>query len=142
MNEKQIKYAYYALVAIGAIFLLNFVLTAFIAKNDDGVQSLDSVSYKQNDSYDLDKFAKCINEKGAVLYGAYWCPHCKNQMMLFGNSTKYIKYIECQTTDGSQTEECVKAGIKAYPTWIINNQQYIGEKKLTELASLTGCKLV
>ena len=27
----------------------------------------------------LDVFARCLKEKQAVFYGAFWCPHCQNQ---------------------------------------------------------------
>jgi len=36
-----------------------------------------------------DDFAECLNQKGAVMYGAYWCGHCKDQKKMFGNSFKY-----------------------------------------------------
>src|SRR3989344_9366604 len=36
-----------------------------------------------------DTFAQCLTEKGAIFYGTFWCPHCKDQKELFGNSIKY-----------------------------------------------------
>jgi len=89
----------------------------------------------------LNDFAKCISQS-AKLYGAYWCPHCKDQKALFGESVKYINYVECDASgENAKPEECQAAGITGYPTWIINNQKYEGFKKLEELASLTNCKL-
>jgi thiol-disulfide isomerase/thioredoxin len=33
---------------------------------------------------ELDEFAECLKSKGAVFYGAFWCPHCQDQKKLFG----------------------------------------------------------
>jgi hypothetical protein len=62
-----------------------------------------------------DAFAKCLTEKGATMYGAEWCPHCKEQKAVFGNSFKYINYVECP----DNTQLCLDKGIQGYPTWII-----------------------
>ena len=32
---------------------------------------------------ELDQFALCLGDKGAVFYGAFWCPHCQNQKKMF-----------------------------------------------------------
>ena len=34
--------------------------------------------------------AKSLKEKGAVMYGAYWCPHCKAEKARFGTSFQYV----------------------------------------------------
>ena len=34
----------------------------------------------------LEKLAKFMTNEGMVLYGAYWCPHCKDQKELFGDA--------------------------------------------------------
>ncbi len=88
----------------------------------------------------LDNFAKCLTEKGTVMYGAYWCPHCKSQKELFGESFKYIHYVECDL-GGKQNPECVEAGIEGYPTWIYNNEKKPGELSLSELSEWTGCEI-
>jgi parvulin-like peptidyl-prolyl isomerase len=91
----------------------------------------------------LDDFAKCITEKGAIFYGASWCEHCNNQKKTFGDSMQYVKYVEC-AVEGQpqvQTPECTTAGISGYPTWKINGQSYPGEQAMGDLARLTGCTL-
>lgn len=62
---------------------------------------------------DKDSFAKCLTEKGWTLYGAVWCSHCKDQKELFGESFRYIHYVECP----DNTELCLDKGINGYPTW-------------------------
>jgi glutaredoxin len=89
-----------------------------------------------------DDFAKCLTEKGATLYGAYWCPHCKSQKELFGSSLKYVTYVECDPNgDNANPTLCKTNGITGYPTWIINGTNYEGEQSLERLGSLTGCSL-
>ena len=62
----------------------------------------------------LDGFTQCIANSGAKFYGAFWCPHCRDQKTLFGSSVKLLPYIECSKPDGlSQTDVCTTAGIKS-----------------------------
>ena len=42
-----------------------------------------------------DTFAKALTTGGVEFYGAFWCPHCQAQKALFGDSKKYLPYVEC-----------------------------------------------
>jgi thiol-disulfide isomerase/thioredoxin len=65
-----------------------------------------------------DTFAQCLKDKGAVFYGAFWCPHCQEQKKLFGSSQKLLPYVECSTADGQgQLQVCKDQKIEGYPTW-------------------------
>jgi glutaredoxin len=113
-------------IAIVAFYLANF--TGFFVKP------------AQPDKYD--NFAKCLTQKGAKMYGAYWCGHCKNQKELFGESFKYVTYIECDPKgDGAKPELCIQNNVQGFPTWIIDGKYYEGEQSLETLSSLTGCPL-
>ncbi len=92
---------------------------------------------------ELDSFAQCLKEKGAIFYGAFWCPHCQAQKVLFGSSVKYLNYVECSTPDGSrQTTVCQEKGITGYPTWVfIDGTRESGEVSLKKLAEKTQCLL-
>ena len=96
-----------------------------------------------NQQGELDDFAECLKDKGATFYGAFWCPHCQNQKSLFGNSAKYLPYVECSTPDGnSQLEICKEQKIQAYPTWQFGDgSKQEGELTLKELSDKTGCPL-
>lgn len=86
-------------------------------------------------------FAKCLNSRGAVMYGAYWCPHCADQKATLGGGMSHIKYIECdaKSPDG-RPELCQKANIQSYPTWIMPKQNpLIGSQTLAELSTWSGC---
>ena len=85
-------------------------------------------------SGEYDEFANYLTEQGVKMYGTEWCPHCKNQKKLFGNSFQYINYIDCD----ENRQECLSAGVQGYPTWKINEQNYPGEQSLERLAQLSG----
>src|SRR3989338_10574613 len=40
----------------------------------------------------VDDFAKCLTEKGAVMYGAPLCKYTAGQKAMFGNSMRLIDY--------------------------------------------------
>lgn len=91
----------------------------------------------------LDIFAQCLKDKGAVFYGAFWCPHCQNQKAMFGKSVKLLPYVECSTPDGkSQLQICQNKKIEGYPTWeFADGSRESGEVPLEKLAQKTGCEL-
>ena len=91
-----------------------------------------------------DGFARCLVEKGAKMYGAWWCPHCQEQKREFGKSWKIMvdsgAYVECSTTDKQQTEICDKEKIDGYPTWRFADGSEVGGKvSFASLEAKTGC---
>lgn len=122
MNKKS-------LIIIGIIFL---VISSLVC--------LYMVSSRPNK---LDQFAKCLGEKGAKFYGAFWCSHCQNQKKLFGTAEKHLPYIECSTPDGnSQLDVCKQKNIQGYPTWFFADESSkSGELSLQDLSDKTNCSL-
>ena len=90
-----------------------------------------------DDSKNLDNFAKCLSDKGAILYVSQYCGACKKQKEMFGDSLTYINQVECT----EKQELCKEKGIRAVPTWIINGESYTGVQSFETLSSLTGCSL-
>ncbi len=94
-----------------------------------------------------DTFAQCLKDKGAIFYGAFWCPHCQAQKKLFGSSVKFLPYVECSTPDGKgQTAQCVDKKISSYPTWELADGTKIPIENsagvtLETLAARTSCEL-
>jgi uncharacterized membrane protein len=81
-----------------------------------------------------------LTASGAVMYSAYWCPHCHEQKQLFGKEASgRLKIVEC-APDGrdSQAELCETKGIKGFPTWEIAGRLDSGLKPLSRLAALSG----
>jgi hypothetical protein len=103
------------------------------------------VGYQKTSTHKLDKFAKCLTDRGVKMYGAWWCPHCAEQKELFGDSFRYVPYIECGVAGNRSAEQqvCKDAGIHHFPTWQFPP---VGERveqviPLADLASRTGCAL-
>lgn len=92
---------------------------------------------------ELDSFALCLKDKGAVLYGSFWCPICRSQKKLFGASDKLLNYVECSTPNGQdQAQICKDKHIEVYPTWeFANGASASGELSLKDLSDRTGCPL-
>ena len=58
-----------------------------------------------------------MRAKGAVFYGAWWCPACFQQKNLFGKEGgNSLPYVECDKTDAGRSR-CMAAQIRAFPTW-------------------------
>lgn len=86
----------------------------------------------------MDAFAKCLSDRGFVMYGLYSCPHCEAEKQLFGNSFKYVKYVECS----EDPQKCTAEKVDAVPTWIESDgSRLVGTQPLQALAQASGCRL-
>jgi uncharacterized membrane protein len=83
--------------------------------------------------------AEHLVKTNAKFYGASWCPHCMEQKELFGASAHRLPYVECspQGRRGPEAPQCRTAGIKVYPTWIIEGRSYEGVLSFKQLADLS-----
>lgn len=88
----------------------------------------------------LENFAKCLADKGAKFYGAFWCSWCDQEKKLFSEAAQYLPYIECSDQETREMlPVCQAAGITNFPTWEFNGEKSPGFKTLEELAELSGC---
>mmetsp|Transcript_558 Transcript_558/g.899 ORF Transcript_558/g.899 Transcript_558/m.899 type:complete len:243 (-) Transcript_558:105-833(-) len=91
--------------------------------------------------------AQHLKSIGAVMYGAYWCPHCSHQKELFGaEAWSLIPYVECSTKgfyyDAGKVNKVITK-IDGFPTWNIpsNKEQWVsGEMPLERFVALSGYK--
>jgi glutaredoxin len=84
------------------------------------------------------ELAQHLKLKGAVLYGAWWCPHCTHQKELFGiEAIELLPYVECDKDDAGRAR-CQQAQVRAYPTWELNGEQRVGVLSLQELEIWSG----
>src|SRR3989344_3339592 len=77
----------------------------------------------ETDNIKINDLANCLAEKGAVEYGAFWCPNCAKQEDMFGRAVSILKekvYIECDP-------RCDVANIDDLPAACRNK---IGQPKL------------
>src|SRR3989344_1806718 len=93
-NQKQIKEQqgrgskskYYVIAAVIVVMILATAVYSIYSMNKPG---------------QYDNFAKCLTEKGAVVYGAIdWCKYTQGQKAMFGNSWKYLNYREFNELPG------------------------------------------
>jgi len=93
-------------------------------------------------SEDVDTFAKCLTENGAVMHGTFWCPHCAQTKKLFGSSFQYVTYVECDPRgENEQSELCIEKGIEKYDTWEFSDgSRVVGEPTFDQLAQGSGCR--
>jgi len=85
----------------------------------------------------FDTFAKCLTEKGAVLYTSKACESCNQQKAIFKDSYQYLTVINCDEDPST----CDAQEIKYGPVWIINKQKYFGLHGVPRLAEITGCEV-
>ena len=82
--------------------------------------------------------ARHLKQKGAVVYGAWWCPHCTQQKELFGlEAIELLPYVECDKDDAGR-KQCQKAQVRGYPTWDLNGERRLGVLSLEELEIWSG----
>jgi hypothetical protein len=102
------------------------------------------LSFAQQSQRDkVDDFAKCLTKKNAAMYGNFLCSHCDDQRKLFGDSFKYIHYVECSHIASPQdAEACKSAQIRYTPTWVLEKGEHlVGMQTFKELSDKTGCPL-
>ncbi len=75
-----------------------------------------------------------LSKRGAVFYGAWWCPACTAQKSLFGREgAALLPYVECDR-DETGRQRCLAAKVRAFPTWDLNGQRLEGVRSVEELS--------
>jgi hypothetical protein len=84
--------------------------------------------------------ADYLRQRGAIFYGAWWCPHCFHQKNLFGTEgARKLPYVECDKDDQGR-QQCIAAKVKAFPTWVLGTERREGLQSLEELSAWSGFK--
>ena len=149
MESKKIALFMIAIIAV-VLVGLGIVFYTSGKSNKESAAQTDSTSSEgdvagvttQDSSSDpgwIEGLAKALTEKGAVMYGAYWCSHCNNQKEMFGEAVKYIDYVECDPSGpDANPDECKANNIEGYPTWVYQGEKFSGERSLEKLAEMIG----
>ena len=82
-----------------------------------------------------DGFARCLKEKGAVIYGDDFCEFTKRQMGMFGSSFGYLNYVKC----AENSALCESKGVSVTPTWEVGGSMYSGVQTFEKLSEVSGC---
>lgn len=97
------------------------VLAAAIFSGCSDSDSTDTGTAKVQDPSLQDKIrlAKCLNEKGWLMYSSVTCSACIAQKELFGNAFVHIQEIECNPhAANSEVVRCIAKNIRKTPTWV------------------------
>ena len=78
---------------------------------------------------------QCIGDN-AELYIQKGCHACEKQINMLEGDCECLTIIDCW----EQRKKCITNKITATPTWIINEEKYIGVQSLEKLKELTNCK--
>ena len=79
-----------------------------------------------------------LSKRGAIFYGAWWCPACLAQKSLFGKEAgAQLPYLECDKTDEGR-QRCRAAQIRAFPTWELDGKRLEGVQSVEELRVWSG----
>ncbi len=114
-----------ALYFIIVILIFAFLIFIFVRDNS-GV------------SGEYDDFAMCLTRSGITMYGTKTCPYCAKQKQMFGDSFRFIKYVECTV----ETQKCTADGVRGVPLWTFpDGSRLTGLQQLGTLAQKTGCTL-
>ena len=121
-------------ISVVSLLILGVIVTAVARSGGNGGPTIPGK---------YDAFTQCIKDKGAVFYGAFWCPHCQATKKLFGSSQKLLPYVECSTPNGqAMIQQCIDKKIEGYPTWeFADGSRLTGEVALEKLAEKTSCEL-
>lgn len=96
-----------------------------------------------SDKDKMDEFARCLTKKNAIMYGSFVCSHCDDQRKLFGDSFKYVHYVECSRIASPQdSHACQATQVRYTPTWVLDGgERLVGIQSLKTLSEKTGCPL-
>jgi uncharacterized membrane protein len=89
------------------------------------------------------EFCDCVTFAGWRFYGREGCMWCEKQKMIFGESIKYIIFIDCLKVP----DTCKQLNIEGFPTWIRFSddgeelQRYKGYSTLKNLAEISHCSI-
>jgi hypothetical protein len=115
---------------LGLIIILVLTKLYLVTKENSEINNKDHL-------VTLEDFAKCLSERGTVMYGVDSCTYCQAQKKMFGSSFAKIHYINCEF----EKEQCQKEGITHYPVWSYQGKKFTGTLLFDQLATLTSCPL-
>lgn len=83
----------------------------------------------------LDCDTMCCVGNNSILVASKGCGACHRQIELLGDNKDDFNIIYCD----ENTQFCVDNQIMAVPTWIINEEKFVGVRSIDELKELTSC---
>jgi hypothetical protein len=127
-----------AVLIASSLGLLGLMAAAGAATGSKSEPPARSIAVAARSSAQQQAVANHLRTKGAIFYGAWWCPACTQQKALFGKEAGgRLPYLEC--TDASGSARCSAAEIRAFPTWDMPGKpRLVGVQSVDELARWSG----
>ena len=96
----------------------------------------DSPDLSDVDPKELTEFVSCLKDAGFVIYGANWCGWTTRLVDTFGGQ-EFVGpiYVECT----EKTELCEEKEVRGYPTILVNDESYQGDRTFDGFSKATGC---
>jgi hypothetical protein len=122
------------------------LLGAMVCGCMPGCDSGSDSGYQEPTPEELEKLARCLTEKGWVIYGTTTCSGCRATRKNFGDAWQHINYVECDPYEtDTQAERCLEKKIRKTPTWILEVdgkelQRLEMYQLLEDLARIAECK--
>ncbi len=108
-------------------------------EEENDSEELDDSENNDNDNNNDDEIGaliECLKKENFIIYGANWCPYCRDIVNLFeGHEKVDLIYVECTENESI----CRQENITAYPTVRIDGENYRGERSLESFSDAAGC---
>lgn len=92
---------------------------------------------------EMERFGRCLTQKGFVLYTQEGCGLCDHQKATLAGALPFLKNVHCTAEDPGP---CVADGVQGFPTWksrAVSAYQkpmhVIGFKAIDWLSRISGC---
>jgi hypothetical protein len=109
---------------------------SLVAEEPQAEPSQDLPDLSDIDAKELAEFVGCLKDAGFVIYGADWCGWTKKLVEMFGGwEIVSSVYVECT----EQAELCQQKDVTGYPTILINDKAYQGNRSFEGFSEVTGC---
>lgn len=103
----------------------------------------------------VDQFAECLAKSGAVMWSAWWCPHCLRQLQAIDPSVtredmqnteklrqKFPFVTECADHTTGKANGACPNNLRGVPTWgFKDGSRLSGAQPLETLSAKTECAL-
>ncbi|KKP37112.1 hypothetical protein A2483_03925 [Candidatus Peregrinibacteria bacterium RIFOXYC2_FULL_33_13] len=91
-------------------------------------------------SVNYEAFAKCLTDKGVIMFGSKYCGYCQQQRDMFGDAAQYLNYVDC--AEEKNKNKCQEYNISGTPTWVFEDDRRLkGLQTFEEISKISGCEL-
>ncbi|MFM7674001.1 MAG: hypothetical protein ACKO5F_00045 [Synechococcus sp.] len=128
-----------ALLIGASVALVGVSSTASARGNSSGASTTPTLGEALSPSTAEQKaLSEHLRAKGAIFYGAWWCPACFKQKNLFGKEAgDRLPYVECDKEEAGR-KRCIAAKIRAFPTWELAGKRLEGVQTIEQLKLWSG----